>query len=122
MRDGADGAEFSIDLLMAEWTVGEERFVTTIIRDATERREAAAEIERLNTDLERRIAERTHELSLAIAELEELVYAIAHDLRTPLRSLAGFSEIVSADYRDAVDETGRDDPGASMPRRVTWGR
>ena len=103
-----DGTEFSIDLSMAEWTVGEERFVTTIIRDATERREAAAEIERLNTDLERRIAERTHELSLAIAELEELVYAIAHDLRTPLRSLAGFSEIVSADYRDAVDETGRD--------------
>jgi len=103
-----DGTEFPIDLSMAEWTVGEECFVTTIIRDATQRREAAAEIERLNADLERRIAERTYELSLANAELEELVYAIAHDLRTPLRSLAGFSEIISADYRDAVDETGKD--------------
>ena len=82
-------------------------FIASIV-DVTDEVEAEEEIARLNVDLERRVAERTRELSLTNAELEEFVYSIAHDLRAPLRALAGFSEIVSTDYRDAVDATGRD--------------
>lgn len=41
-------------------------------------------------------------------ELDQLLYAISHDLRAPLRSIDGFSQAVFEDYGDTLDETGRD--------------
>ena len=39
--------------------------------------------------------------------LQSLTYSIAHDLRTPLRSLAGFSAALVEEYADVLGETGR---------------
>ena len=41
-------------------------------------------------------------------ELEAFSYSVAHDLRSPLRSVDGFSEILEEEYADRLDETGRD--------------
>jgi PAS domain S-box-containing protein len=41
------------------------------------------------------------------AELDAFAYSVSHDLRAPLRSLAGFSEVLQEDYADALDEAGR---------------
>lgn len=41
-------------------------------------------------------------------ELDQILYAISHDLRAPLRSIDGFSAAVFEDYGDSLDETGRD--------------
>jgi len=65
-------------------------------------------IQRLNADLERRVEERTQDLTVANAELEEFVHSVAHDLRSPLRALGGFSELLQMDYADVLDETGVD--------------
>lgn len=57
--------------------------------------------------LERRVAERTKELISANRELEAFSYSVSHDLRAPLRSMDGFSEILLSRYGDRIDETGR---------------
>ena len=48
-----------------------------------------------------------HELQRANRNLKSLIYSMAHDLRTPLRSLAGFSAALADDYADVLGETGR---------------
>ncbi len=73
-------------------------------RDATERRQAEAEIRRLNE----RLAEHAADRQTADRELEALCYSISHDLRAPLRAITGFSRILDDGYAKALDETGRD--------------
>ncbi|ETR72165.1 MAG: two-component hybrid sensor and regulator [Candidatus Magnetoglobus multicellularis str. Araruama] len=56
-------------------------------------------------DAERKIAEK---LRHANAELEGFTYSVSHDLRAPLRSIIGFSEIIDKRYRDRkLDEKGQ---------------
>ncbi len=57
--------------------------------------------------LETKIAERTTRLHETIAQLESFSYTVAHDLRAPIRSLKGFSEILLNDYAAALPEEGR---------------
>ncbi|MDZ4218371.1 MAG: PAS domain S-box protein [Methylobacter sp.] len=69
-----------------------------IIRDMTERKQAEQEILGLNINLERRVIERTAELTAANRELDSFSYAVSHDLRAPLRAMCGFSQALIDDY------------------------
>jgi light-regulated signal transduction histidine kinase (bacteriophytochrome) len=76
-------------------------------RDVTERVKSAKEIERINANLEQRVYERTAQLEASNKELEAFSYSVSHDLRTPLRSLDGWSQVLIEDYANVLDETGR---------------
>jgi signal transduction histidine kinase/streptogramin lyase len=62
---------------------------------------------KLNLELEEGIRERTAELEATNKELESFSYSVSHDLRAPLRSMNGFSEILLENYGDKIDSEGK---------------
>jgi signal transduction histidine kinase len=54
-------------------------------------------------ELERRVVVRTQELAAAITSLEEVSSAIAHDLRNPVRYVAGYAELLNAQLAGRLD-------------------
>lgn len=55
-------------------------------------------------ELEAKVAERTVRLQETIQQLESFSYTIAHDLRAPIRSLTGFTQVLFDDFSAALPE------------------
>jgi PAS domain S-box-containing protein len=70
---------------------GQPVSVLAVNTDISERRRGEKEIVLLNNLLEQRIRKRTAELEASNEDLRDFAYSLAHDLRTPLASIDGFS-------------------------------
>jgi signal transduction histidine kinase/CheY-like chemotaxis protein len=78
-----------------------------LLRALADTTAVAMENIRVHAELERRVEERTAALETVNKELETFSYSVSHDLRGPLRSIGGFSQLVLDDYGSKLDENGR---------------
>lgn len=103
-----DGSVFPVELRIGSLPALEGVRFVVLARDITARVKAETEIKDLNTDLERRVDERTAELAKANQEIEAFSYSVSHDLRAPLRHIDGYSRALAEDYAGQLDEQGKD--------------
>jgi PAS domain S-box-containing protein len=97
-----DGSTFPVSVMLSAIRDDDEVLIGTsaIARDITEQFRAGAELRSRMDDLER-----------ANQNLETFTYSVSHDLRAPLRSLAGFSAALVEDCGASLGEDGREYAG-----------
>lgn len=112
-----DGSEFPIEIGLNPLRTDEGSFVLVAIVDITERKRLEAILRESNEALELRVAERTTQLNRQKEELQQSIeallrsnmdlqrfaYIASHDLQSPLRSIAGFVQLLQMEYGNKLD-------------------
>lgn len=78
--------------------------IACLVNDVTERNQVETELRQLNEHLESRVRERTADMQGALRDLEAFSYSVAHDLRTPLRAISGFSHALEVDCGGTLND------------------
>jgi signal transduction histidine kinase len=71
-------------------------------------RDLLADREKLLASLEEHVAERTAKLRMMVEELEAFSYSVSHDLRSPLRVLSGYADVLVEDYGASLAPQAKD--------------
>ena len=107
-----DGSLFWTEIAMRTFPVGGQERLLVTIRDVEEREQDKLELQRLNSELEARVARRTATIEESRQELQAFSYAVSHDLRAPLRAIDGFARVLAEDHGESLP----DDAKASLKR------
>ena len=108
--------------------IGGEQHHVAILHDMTESKKAQAalraseqELRNLNRELELRVTQRTAQLQESNKELESFSYSVSHDLRAPLRHVAGYVDLLKQSLTHGRNDEamGRMDTIANAARRMS---
>src|SRR5579871_6798201 len=106
-----DGSCFPAQITLSPFQFGGKRLVTTAIRDSTVQVEAEQRIQKINAELERRVAERTAALTHSNEALRQFAWAASHDLQEPIRTVLSYSQWLTS--------TGPETPADKRERMLT---
>ena len=85
-------------------TLDDVPHILSITRDIEELKQARMALQKYSEQLEEMVEVRTADLVVANKELEAFSYSVAHDLRSPLRGIDGWSHALLEEYGDQLDE------------------
>ena len=98
-----NNTEFPVEISLSPLETDSGLLVSAAIRDVTQRKRMEEDVQKLNEDLKQRAAQ----LEAANKELEAFSYSVSHDLRAPLRSIDGFSNVLLEDYGEQLPNEGK---------------
>jgi light-regulated signal transduction histidine kinase (bacteriophytochrome) len=81
--------------------------LSVFFKDVTERKLATERMNNINMELEEKVQARTLELQKSHNEMEAFSYSVSHDLRSPLRSIVGFTTILEEDHAEQLNPAGK---------------
>jgi PAS domain S-box-containing protein len=98
----------SVVVVASRWSLREDEQGRAVAiletnNDITDRKQREQEIEDLNQELLKRSAE----LEAINKELEAFAYSVSHDLRAPLRHMAGYTELLQKKTSSVIDQKGK---------------
>ncbi|MCE9540183.1 MAG: PAS domain-containing protein, partial [Bacteroidetes bacterium] len=83
---------------------GSPAYLLGISEDITERKAAEDLLKQKSEELKKTI----EQLDLSVKEMESFSYSVSHDLRSPVRAINSFTNLLKKNYNDKFDEKGKD--------------
>lgn len=87
---------------------GTPKYFISVIEDISERKALESQLIEAKRELERRVEERTAELSRSNADLEQFAYVASHDLQEPLRMVTSYLELIERRYAERFEGEARE--------------